>query len=60
MLCKLNFDDEAGWYTGIIIEERKEDTIFFQGVREFYILNEEGDFDLIPIPEDLESCYNLI
>ena len=57
---KLNFDDEAGWYDGILIEERKENTFSYQGLREFYILNDKNEFELIPIPDVFKNFYNLI
>jgi len=57
---KRNFDDEAGWYEGILIEERKENTIFYRGLREFYILNDKEEFELIPIPHSLKNQFNLI
>lgn len=56
------FCDEAGWYEGVLIEEREEGTPHFHGRRWFYIMipNTNGEMREIPEPESFKNICNLI
>ena len=54
------FCDEAGWYEGILIEERKEGQDTFKGIRIFMLRNQDITFYEVPEPEYTKNCINLI
>ncbi len=55
------FSDEAGWYNGILIEEREEGNPFFHGQRVFYLFDfNTKKFNEIPEPDQFKDCLNLI
>lgn len=56
-----NFDNEAGWYEGVLIEEKEEGNPFFRGKRIFYLQDKStGELNIVPESEKLKCVINLI
>jgi len=55
-----NFDDEAGWYHGVLIEEKKEGNPHYRGHREWYLQQPDGTLVDMPEPKAWNCIINFI
>ena len=58
----ISFCDEAGWYEGVLIEERTFDyeDMFFRGKRIWMIQDGNGDLNEIEEPTSFKNVIHLI
>lgn len=54
-----NFCDEAGWYEGMLIEEKEEGNPLFRGKRVWYI-QKNGKLEETPEPDYYKQVVNMI
>lgn len=59
---KFSFCDEAGWYEGVLIEERTfgYKDMFFRGKRVWLLMDETGKLNEIIQPSWFDNVLNLI
>ena len=59
-IAKMSFCDEAGWYEGVLIEERSLGDSWCKGQRIWFLQQEGGSLKEIPEPEFWNDVFNII